>query len=110
VNDYELIAHFLTVFFSYEFYITAIEEVRNDMATHSYWREKWPRIVKIIRTRKLLPGQPLALVNHKANQVIDENSDEEAYVWLDLMIRNVEHTNGEVEDYYDFVRRREGLD
>jgi hypothetical protein len=42
--------------------------------------------------------------------VIDENSDEEAYVWLDLMIRNVEHTNGEVEDYYDFVRRREGLD
>jgi hypothetical protein len=49
--------------------------------------------------RKLLPGQPLALVNHKANQVIDETSDEEAYVWLDLMIRNIERADGKVEEY-----------
>jgi hypothetical protein len=41
----------------------------------------------------------LTLVNDEANQVINENSDEEAYVWLDKMVANIQRSDGIVEEY-----------
>jgi hypothetical protein len=99
MNDYELIWDFLHATFNYEYYTAAIENTRQILATNLLFQEEWSRIVEDIRLRNLQPGQPLYLVNHGANQVLDENTDEEAYRWLDLMIRNVERTDGQIEQY-----------
>ena len=49
--------------------------------------------------RAFSPGQPLHLVQHGANQALDENTDDEAYVWLDKMVANVERTDGVIDEY-----------
>ncbi len=43
-------------------------------------------------------GQPLSLVHLAANQVLDQNFDQEAYVWLDKMVKNVEAVNEAIEN------------
>ena len=34
------------------------------------------------------PGEPLYLIHNSANLPLDENTDEEAYKWLNLMLIN----------------------
>jgi hypothetical protein len=87
----------LSQFFNYEFYATAIERVRTALAIGEITPERWEAIRTLVRERRLDDGDALALVNHAANQLIDENSDEEAYAWLDLMISNVERSEEIVE-------------
>jgi hypothetical protein len=43
-------------------------------------------------------GQPSSLVYLAANQVLDQNSDQEAYVWLDKMVKNIEAVNEAIEN------------
>jgi hypothetical protein len=88
----------LSQYFNYEFYLTAIERIRAALATGEISSERWGEIARLIRERRLDEGDALALVNHAANQAIDENSDAEAYAWLDLMVANVEGT-GEIVEY-----------
>jgi len=39
------------------------------------------------------------LVNEGANQVLDENSDDEAYIWLTKTVSNIERADGKIESY-----------
>jgi hypothetical protein len=99
MDDYQLIAGFLTAYFSYEHYETAIGYVREAIAGNQSELNRWKRASGAIKARSLSPGQPLALVNEAANQVLAENSDKEAYHWLDKMVHNVERTDGVIEEY-----------
>ncbi|MBD2501666.1 hypothetical protein [Anabaena azotica] len=99
MQDYELIWDFLREFFNYEHYAIAIEKARYAIASNKVYKENWLRIVQVIQNRELLPRQPLTLVHEGANQVLDENSDDEAYIWLAKMVHNVERTDGKIEEY-----------
>ena len=97
MDNYQQISNFLVGYFADEWYAIAIRDIRKNIRINP---EDWPIIVETIRNRDLLPSQPLSLVKGTANQLLYENSDEEAYYWLDLMIRNVERTDGQIEEYY----------
>ena len=96
---YELIRQFLSGSFNYEFYTDGIFRARRLINFSNQTKENWKQIKLIIQNRELEPGQALTLVNHGANQVIDENSDQEAYVWLDKMIDNIERTDDQIDEY-----------
>ena len=95
----ELIWNFLREFFNCQQYTMAILRARNAISAKSVYKENWLRIAAVIRNRELLPGRPLTLVHEGANQMLDVDSDEEAYVWLDKMVNNVERFDGEIEEY-----------
>ena len=97
--DYELIWNFLREFFNYQHYTIAIEKARDAISTNAIYKENWLRITAVIRNQELLPGQPLTLIHEGANQMLDENSDEEAYVWLDKMVHKLERADGKIEEY-----------
>ncbi|MGH8902354.1 MAG: hypothetical protein ACRDYA_11895 [Egibacteraceae bacterium] len=56
-------------------------------------------MTEIIQNRGLASGEALYLVHNAANQVLDENSEEEAYVWLDKMVENINRDDGVIEPY-----------
>ena len=92
------LANLLTGYFHDEFYRDGIAALRRDIL-HPDTARRWKDTVSAIRNRALPPGDALHLVNYKANQVLEENTDEEAYIWLDQMIQNVERTDGRIEEY-----------
>jgi hypothetical protein len=98
-NDYRLIQNFLGEFFNHEHYVIAIERARKAISTKTEYQENWVKIVSTIQNRNLLSGQPLSLVHEAANQMLDENTDDEAYTWLDKMIHNLERTDGKIDEY-----------
>jgi hypothetical protein len=89
---------FLTVYFPYEEYAAAIATARAAVARGDYGAH-WDQIAASVRNRALAPGEPLRLVHQAANQVLDDNTDDEAYVWLDKMVENVERTDGVIDEY-----------
>jgi hypothetical protein len=98
-ENYELVRRFVSVFFNNEFYVDGIENARNSIAANARSQANWLKISSIIQNRQLKSGQSLTLVNDEANQAINENSDEEAYVWLDKMVANIQRSDGIVEEY-----------
>ena len=98
-DDYEMIWNFLREFFNYEHYKITILNSRKAISNNQSYRTSWKKIASIIYKRELLQGQPLILVHEAANQVLDENSDKEAYIWLDKVINNVERTDGKIDEY-----------
>lgn len=96
---YESVANILVGYFSYEFYDAAIKDLQEAIQTHKGTANQWHEFVTIIHSRTLPSGYPLQLVNNEANKVIYENTDEEAYNWLDLMIANVTRTDGVISPY-----------
>ena len=99
MSIYNNLASLLTVYFCNEFYEDGIKRLKHDIEHHENYAQVWEKIVISIQDREFLPGQPLELIHCKANQMLDENTDEEAYKWLDLMVQNVQQTNGEIESY-----------
>jgi len=98
-ESYQLIWGFLRMCFNYEYYADGISRAKQAIGHNAQAQENWKKISSTIQNRQLEPGKPLTLVNHGANQVLDENSDEEAYVWLDKMIANIERTDGQIDVY-----------
>ncbi|MBD2057290.1 hypothetical protein H6F88_14895 [Oculatella sp. FACHB-28] len=80
-------------------YIEGIQSIKKSIKNNPIIAERWADFVSIIQNRELEPDQPLTLVNDMANQVIYENPDEEAYVWLDRMIQNVEREDNGLDPY-----------
>lgn len=95
----DLFRAILISYFPYECYGDAIQLLRKDIQEREDTAELWVALVKFIQHRALCSGEPLKFAHQLANQVLDENTDEEAYKWFDLMIRNVENPNGEIELY-----------
>jgi hypothetical protein len=85
--------------FGYFRYKKCIILTKNALLEPQYL-EHWEHIKKLIQERNMPIGAPLALIHNDANLPLYENSDEEAYKWLDLLVRNVE-TNSE-EDVIEY--------
>ncbi|WNZ26902.1 hypothetical protein HJG54_34235 [Leptolyngbya sp. NK1-12] len=99
MNHYELIWNFLREFFDHEHYVIAVERARKAISTETMYQQNWFKVMTTIQSRSLLPDQPLKLVHEAANKILDDNTDDEAYVWLDKMVYNVERTDGKIEEY-----------
>ncbi|MEY4937786.1 MAG: hypothetical protein RIS64_4145 [Bacteroidota bacterium] len=85
--------------FLYNRYPAAIILVKN-LLTQSPYLEAWDGVKHLISARKMKEGEPLRMIHHTANLPLDEDSDEEAYKWLDLFVRNVETTyEDQIVDY-----------
>ncbi len=99
MSDAHQLQTFLTRFFHTQFYSTAIEKARARIASDAAQLDQWTRIKILIESRAMPAGAPLKLVHHYANQMIDDNTDDEAYAWLDLMVRNIDRTDGLIDEY-----------
>ena len=89
MKEIEILKSVLASNFQYEFYENAIKNAKEEIITNTYYIENWNDVIKHIIYRKLDKGQPLELINKTANLVLYENSDEEAYRWLDLFLINI---------------------
>ena len=98
MESYDLIWNFLREFFNDEVYSVAVMNARARIASSSTYQENWQTIQEVVQNRKLLPGQPLRLVNIGANQVLDDNSDEEAYAWLDKAIAHTQRSDDTINE------------
>jgi len=89
MKELEILESILASNFHYSFYNDAIINVRSEIKENPYYRENLHNIIKLILHRKLLKGVPLSLIQKTANLPLDENTDEEAYRWLDLFLINI---------------------
>lgn len=99
MNNLELIWQFLKQYFFNEYYKVAIDNIIKDNKIDPLCKKKWNTIVEIIKKKAFSKGEPLLLVCNGANQVLDENSDQEAYYWLEKMIDNVENRSPIIDEY-----------
>jgi len=76
----------LSQFFRDKYYSQGVKELRKSLHEKSSYSEYWEQIVRIILDKKL--ENPLDLVHNTANQMLDDNTNEEAYKWLNLMLVN----------------------
>lgn len=99
MKEIEILKSVLASNFQYEFYENAIKNVKEEVNTNTYYKENWNDVIKLIIYRKLDEGQPLKLINETANLVLYENSDEEAYRWLDLFLINIAKVDDIIINY-----------
>ncbi|MFL0801864.1 MAG: hypothetical protein K6L80_15535 [Agarilytica sp.] len=71
-----------------KFYHEGIEELRILLSKKIRYFETWESVVRCIAGRELEAGAALDLVHNSANLPLDENTEEEAYRWLTLMVYN----------------------
>jgi hypothetical protein len=90
----------LLIYFADEFYDVGVQQLRADCQQHATTQQRWQTLVTAVHQRQLEPGQPLRLVHHGANKVLAENSDAEAYRWLELLIHNVERRDDIIDLYH----------
>lgn len=77
------ILHFLD-----NFYKDAVINLRRALRENDEYRDHWEGVVRLIVNRELDVGEPFYFVADTANLPLDENTDEEAYKWLVLMLIN----------------------
>ena len=99
MNSYEQLSSILTAYFCNQFYEDGCAALKRDIRASDAFANKWRSVVVCIQNRELLAGQPLALVHYRANRALDDNTDEDAYIWLELMIQNVECSTGDIITY-----------
>lgn len=100
MTNKEILKSLLGQFFMYNKYKEAILLFRKELEYNHYYSKSWADIKAIISSRKLEDGEALYLIIHTANLPLDEDSDEEAYKWLDIMIDNVDaEQNKEIIEY-----------
>jgi hypothetical protein len=69
-------------------YCEGIINLRKSLKQKNVYSENWEIIIRMILNRNLVEGIPLKLIQDSANLLLDENSDVEAYKWLNLMLIN----------------------
>ncbi|MBN2006768.1 MAG: HEAT repeat domain-containing protein [Anaerolineae bacterium] len=99
MRAFDDLSSLLRAYFCNEFYADGIRNLKNDIAKRGIRANAWENVVPAIRNRAFLPGQPLELVNEWGNQLLEENTDADAYQWLDLMVENVQRTGDEIREY-----------
>ncbi|MDQ0067373.1 hypothetical protein [Chryseobacterium lathyri] len=100
MKELEILKSLLGANFQYNFYIDAIVSVRKELRDNEYYKSKFVDIIKLIIYRKLQNGEALRLIHETANLLLFDNTEEEAYRWLDLFLINVT-SEGEVVPYED---------
>lgn len=87
-KEKEVLKSVLAGFFRDNFYKDAVIKLRKSIKEKEYYREHWESVIRLIVGKGLEEGEPLYLMDNSANLPIDENSDTEAYKWLNLMLIN----------------------
>ncbi|MDZ7933549.1 MAG: hypothetical protein U5M51_00945 [Emticicia sp.] len=100
----EVLKSILGAFFKDEFYTDGVEHLRIALSERQYYQESWTEVIKFVILNKLGHDEPLYLMDNYANVPLHENSNEEAYRWLILMIINGGKNVGEsILNYEDFL-------
>ncbi|MEY8780029.1 hypothetical protein AB9K32_06350 [Allomuricauda sp. XS_ASV26] len=109
MKELEILKSLLASNFQYSFYKDAILNIRNERKEIAYYKDNWSTIVRIVLNKELKDGQALDLIHNTANLPLYENSDEEAYKWLNLMLINASGSDDDVVlDYKDVFKPKEG--
>lgn len=74
--------------FKDSFYNDGVLKLRRSVKEIDYYKTRWKDVILLILNKGLKNGEPLALIQNDANLPLDENTDEEAYKWLTLMLIN----------------------
>lgn len=82
-------------YFMYEEYPFAVEKLRVFLGAKEERRIIWREVEKSILNQQLKYGQPMELMDDYANIPLYENTDEEAYKWLSILLHNVALKEGE---------------
>ena len=93
MKEKEILKSILGGYFKHYQYADAVLRFQLKLKETPYYSDSWESVKLLIHNRKLGDGEPLELMNVDANLSLDENTDQEAYKWLDLMIINVEEKN-----------------
>jgi hypothetical protein len=89
MEELEVLKSLLGANFQYYPYDEAILHTRDQIKNNDFYKSKLSDLIRMVLYRKLLKGEALSLVHNSANLVIFENTDEEAYRWLDLFLVNI---------------------
>lgn len=85
--------------FKYHRYEEAVAMARVCIREDAYYRDHWNAIKLLIAHRSIAPESAYDLFTESANLVLDVNSDAEVYIWLDLMVNNLEDPSGGIVVY-----------
>ena len=88
ITSLDVLKSALGAFFKDNFYNKAIYDLRKAIKENSYYKENWKEIIFLVIDKKLATGEPLYLINNITNLPLDENTEKEAYKWLNLMLIN----------------------
>jgi hypothetical protein len=88
MNALTVLESALGEFFCDNFYHIGTKNLRNAITENPYYKDNWHKVIKLILSKKLPEGIPLKLIHYDANLPLDDNSDEGAYQWLNIMIIN----------------------
>ena len=99
----EALKSILGGFFKYNFYKKGIIDLREALENTPYYKNSWDEVTIIILTKNLFEGEALSFMNNSANIPLFENTDEEAYNWLNLMLVNASRPIGQSIINYDDV-------
>lgn len=101
----DLLKGVLGQFFRDEFYVEGVKNLRKSLRNEPTYSSSWTAITSIILSKELDDGQALYLLDNSANYPLYENSDEEAYKWLNLMLINAAGAEDDpILDYEDVFR------
>lgn len=92
-NSIEILKSILGGFYKHYKYTEATKKFKKSVREIKYYKNSWDDIKRIIGKRELKEGEAFGLLSIEANLPLNKNTDEEAYKWLELMIRNVENKN-----------------
>ena len=93
------LSRLLAAYFYDDRYRDGVERLRADIKAYPGTAQRWRELVDQVKGRKLAEGGALRVVQEEANRVLDDNTDDEAYRWLDLLIENVSREGGEIDEY-----------
>lgn len=96
-KEIDLLKGILAENFKYYKYNEAIKRVILTLEKGNISNEIWFKIKTLINNRLLPKGVAFDLVAYDANLPLDEDSEQEAYKWLDLFIKNIENKNNIIE-------------
>lgn len=106
-NSIDYLASMLHCFLD-EFYSEGVKNLRRDLSNNPSYVDNWSAIVRMILNKELEEGQPLDLIHNTANLPLYENSDEEAYRWLNLMLINAAGSEEDpILDYKELFKPKE---
>lgn len=100
MEELEVLKTLLGANFQYYSYDEAIVRARDQVKNNDFYTSMLSDLIKLVLYRKLGKGEALSLIHNNANLVIFENTEEEAYRWLDLFLVNL-ISNHEIIPYED---------
>lgn len=105
-NIIKILKTLIAEFFKEEWYHVAITKLRESIIKEPYYRDSWISLIKVILMKQIPDGEALNILFNDGHQILHENTEEEAYRWLTLMIINVSRNENEsILDYQKFLTR-----